>query len=113
KHQRVALVSYTRHFASPELDGSDWLTVWVYSVNEWLTTAELLSRISEGCDRFEKSMLGVIAPDLIGRGDLDKIPAGAEPDRYRFASHTVVLTPSEPLTRRLSTAYDITPRRSR
>ncbi|MGB6662641.1 MAG: hypothetical protein WBE90_27070, partial [Xanthobacteraceae bacterium] len=59
------------------------------------------------------SMLGVIAPDLIGMGDLDKIPAGAEPDRYRFASHTVVLTPSEPLTRRLSTAYDITPRRRR
>jgi pimeloyl-ACP methyl ester carboxylesterase len=29
----------------------------------------------------------LIAPDLIGMGDSDKIPAGAEPDRYRFASH--------------------------
>jgi haloalkane dehalogenase len=27
----------------------------------------------------------LIAPDLIGMGDSDKIPAGAEPDRYRFA----------------------------
>ena len=29
----------------------------------------------------------LIAPDLIGMGDSDKIPAGAETDRYRFASH--------------------------
>src|ERR1700756_4587914 len=29
----------------------------------------------------------LIAPDLIGMGDSDKIPADAEPDRYRFASH--------------------------
>jgi haloalkane dehalogenase len=29
----------------------------------------------------------LIAPDLIGMGDSDKIPAGAEPDRYRFAGH--------------------------
>jgi hypothetical protein len=29
----------------------------------------------------------LIAPDLIGMGDSDKVPAGAEPDRYRFASH--------------------------
>jgi haloalkane dehalogenase len=28
-----------------------------------------------------------LPPDLIGMGDSDKIPAGAEPDRYRFASH--------------------------
>jgi haloalkane dehalogenase len=28
-----------------------------------------------------------IVPDLIGMGDSDKIPAGAEPDRYRFAGH--------------------------
>jgi haloalkane dehalogenase len=26
----------------------------------------------------------LIAPDLIGMGDSDKIPPGAEPDRYRF-----------------------------
>jgi haloalkane dehalogenase len=29
----------------------------------------------------------LIAPDLIGMGDSDKIPADAEPDRYRFAGH--------------------------
>ena len=29
----------------------------------------------------------LIAPDLIGMGDSDKIPASAEPDRYRFTSH--------------------------
>jgi haloalkane dehalogenase len=29
----------------------------------------------------------LIAPDLIGMGDSDKIAANAEPDRYRFASH--------------------------
>ena len=29
----------------------------------------------------------LIAPDLIGMGDSDKIPSGAEPDRYRFAGH--------------------------
>jgi haloalkane dehalogenase len=29
----------------------------------------------------------LIAPDLIGMGDSDKIPAGAESDRYRFVSH--------------------------
>src|ERR1700761_4079190 len=29
----------------------------------------------------------LIAPDLIGMGDSDKVPAGAEHDRYRFASH--------------------------
>ena len=29
----------------------------------------------------------LIAPDLIGMGDSDKIPAGAENDRYRFATH--------------------------
>jgi haloalkane dehalogenase len=35
----------------------------------------------------EHSGCRLIAPDLIGMGDSDKIPAGAEPDRYRFASH--------------------------
>ena len=35
----------------------------------------------------EHSGRRLIAPDLIGMGDSDKIPAGAEPDRYRFASH--------------------------
>jgi len=35
----------------------------------------------------ETSGRRLIAPDLIGMGDSDKIPAGAEPDRYRFASH--------------------------
>jgi hypothetical protein len=35
----------------------------------------------------EHSSRRLIAPDLIGMGDSDKIPAGAEPDRYRFASH--------------------------
>ena len=35
----------------------------------------------------EASGRRLIAPDLIGMGDSDKIPAGAEPDRYRFASH--------------------------
>ena len=29
----------------------------------------------------------LIAPDPIGMGDSDKIPANAEPDRYRFTSH--------------------------
>ena len=29
----------------------------------------------------------LIAPDLIGMGDSDKIPASAEPDRYRFTCH--------------------------
>ncbi len=29
----------------------------------------------------------LIAPDLIGMGDSDKIPAGDEPDRYRLAGH--------------------------
>ena len=35
----------------------------------------------------EASGRRLIAPDLIGMGDSDKIPAGAEPDRYRFANH--------------------------
>ena len=35
----------------------------------------------------EPSGRRLIAPDLIGMGDSDKIPASAEPDRYRFASH--------------------------
>ena len=35
----------------------------------------------------EASNRRLIAPDLIGMGDSDKIPAGAEPDRYRFACH--------------------------
>src|SRR5260221_14119798 len=35
----------------------------------------------------EASRRRLIAPDLIGMGDSDKIPAGAEPDRYRFASY--------------------------
>jgi haloalkane dehalogenase len=35
----------------------------------------------------EHSGRRLIAPDLIGMGDSDKIPAGVEPDRYRFASH--------------------------
>jgi haloalkane dehalogenase len=35
----------------------------------------------------EASGRRLIAPDLIGMGDSDKIPTGAEPDRYRFASH--------------------------
>jgi haloalkane dehalogenase len=30
----------------------------------------------------------LVAPDLIGMGDSDKIPQSAEPDRYRFASHS-------------------------
>ena len=30
----------------------------------------------------------LIAPDLIGMGASNKIPAGAEPDRYRFTCHT-------------------------
>jgi haloalkane dehalogenase len=34
----------------------------------------------------ERSGRRLIAPDLIGMGDSDKIPAGAEPDRYRFVS---------------------------
>lgn len=34
----------------------------------------------------EASGRRLIAPDLIGMGDSDKIPAGAEPD-HRFASH--------------------------
>jgi haloalkane dehalogenase len=29
----------------------------------------------------------LIAPDLIGMGDSDKIPAGVEADRYRFVAH--------------------------
>src|SRR5258708_38227217 len=29
----------------------------------------------------------LIAPDLIGMGDSDKIPAGAEPSRYPFPTH--------------------------
>ena len=29
----------------------------------------------------------LIAPDLVGMGDSDKIPAGVEPDRYRFGGH--------------------------
>jgi haloalkane dehalogenase len=29
----------------------------------------------------------LIVPDLIGMGDSDKVPAGAEPDRYRLAGH--------------------------
>ena len=46
-----------------------------------------------------------IVPDLIGMGDSDKIPAGAEPDRYRFAGHARYLAAfidqvagTEPLT---------------
>jgi haloalkane dehalogenase len=35
----------------------------------------------------EASGRRLIVPDLMGMGDSDKIPAGAEPDRYRFASH--------------------------
>jgi haloalkane dehalogenase len=35
----------------------------------------------------EASGRRLITPDLIGMGDSDKIPAGAEHDRYRFASH--------------------------
>jgi haloalkane dehalogenase len=35
----------------------------------------------------EASDRRLIEPDLIGMGDSDKIPAGAESDRYRFASH--------------------------
>ncbi len=35
----------------------------------------------------EASHRRLIAPDLIGMGDSDKIPSGAEPDRYRFTSH--------------------------
>jgi hypothetical protein len=34
----------------------------------------------------ERSGRRLIAPDLIGMGDSDKIPKGAEPDRYRFVS---------------------------
>ena len=47
----------------------------------------------------------LIVPDLIGMGDSDKIPAGAEPDRYRFAGHARYLATfidevagTEPLT---------------
>jgi haloalkane dehalogenase len=35
----------------------------------------------------EASGRWLIAPDLIGMGDSDKIQADAEPDRYRFAGH--------------------------
>ena len=35
----------------------------------------------------EASGRRLIASDLIGMGDSDKIPANAEPDRYRFSSH--------------------------
>src|ERR1700747_1154997 len=35
----------------------------------------------------EASGRRLIAPDLIGMGDSEKIPANAEPDRYRFTSH--------------------------
>lgn len=35
----------------------------------------------------EASGRRLIAPDLIGMGDSEKIPAGAEHDRYRFGSH--------------------------
>src|ERR1700722_17332501 len=35
----------------------------------------------------EASGRRLIAPDLIGMGDSEKIPAGAEHDRYRFVSH--------------------------
>src|SRR5260221_1413251 len=35
----------------------------------------------------EASRRRLIAPDLIGMGDSDKVPAAAEPDRYRCASH--------------------------
>ena len=35
----------------------------------------------------EHSGRRLIAHDLIGMGDSDKIPTGAEPDRYRFVSH--------------------------
>ena len=35
----------------------------------------------------EASGRRLIAPNLIGMGDSDKIPANAEPDRYRFTSH--------------------------
>src|ERR1700753_2483709 len=35
----------------------------------------------------EASGRRLIAPDLVGMGDSDKIPAGAEADRYRFAGH--------------------------
>jgi len=31
--------------------------------------------------------LRLIAPDLMGMGDSEKVPAGAESDRYRFAGH--------------------------
>ena len=34
----------------------------------------------------ERSGRRLIAPDLIGMGDSEKIPPGAEPDRYRFVS---------------------------
>src|SRR5258708_37106064 len=37
--------------------------------------------------QIEASGRWLIAPDLIGMGDSDKIPAGAEPDRYRFTCH--------------------------
>jgi len=37
------------------------------------------------CPHVEAPGRRLIAPDLIGMGDSDKIPAGAEPDRYRFA----------------------------
>jgi haloalkane dehalogenase len=47
----------------------------------------------------------LIAPDLIGMGDSDKIPAGLEPDRYRLAGHARYLAAfidevvgTEPLT---------------
>jgi haloalkane dehalogenase len=47
----------------------------------------------------------LIAPDLIGMGDSDKIPAGVEPDRYRLAGHARYLAAfidevvgTEPLT---------------
>jgi haloalkane dehalogenase len=36
----------------------------------------------------EANGLRLIAVDLIGMGDSDKIPAGSEPERYRFTSHS-------------------------
>jgi hypothetical protein len=37
-----------------------------------------------------------IAPDLIGMGDSDKIPAGAEPDRYRKKGGACAPPPHKP-----------------
>jgi alpha/beta hydrolase fold len=60
-------------------------------VTEWQDTQEPARRVSllwrSVLPHVEAPGRQLIAPDLIGMGDSDKIPAGAEPDRYRFTCH--------------------------